>query len=65
MNSYRVLKAIAWFLVFIAVAAMIPDLTVEWFNFRQFSLQTKMLFVFAAGLMSVAKLILVLREVVE
>lgn len=65
MNTYKLLKAVAWFLFFLALGAMIPDLTIEWFNFRQFSLEVKMILVFAAGIMGLAKLVLVLEEAVK
>lgn len=63
MNAYRVFKAIAWFFVFIGLAVIIPDLTIEWFNFQQFPVTVKMMFVFAAGVMSIGKLFLILQEV--
>jgi len=65
MNFYKIIKAVAWFMTFIGIAAMIPDLTVQWFNFQQFPIQLKMLFVFAAGLMGIGKLLIVLQEVAK
>jgi len=63
MNAYRVFKAIAWFFFFMAIAVIIPELTIEWFNFRQFPLSVKMMFVFAAGIMGIGKLFQILQEV--
>jgi hypothetical protein len=63
MAVEKALKGLAIFLFFFALAIMIPDLTVEWFNFRQFSLEIKMLFVFSSGIMGLAYLFWTLKEV--
>lgn len=62
MNPYRVFKSLAWFFIFVGVAVVIPDLTVEWFNFSQFPISVKMLFVIAAGMMGIGKLFQILEE---
>lgn len=65
MDLYRVFKSTAWFFFFLGIAILIPDLTIEWFNFRQFPLTAKMLFVFAAGVMGIGNLFLILKEVAK
>lgn len=63
MAVEKAFKGLAAFLFFFALAIMIPDLTIEWFNFRQFSLEIKMLIVFASGIMGLSYLFWSLKEV--
>lgn len=63
MKSAEALRRMAYFLFYLGLGIVIPDLTIEFFNFQQYSLEIKMVFVAATGILGIAHLLMALGEV--